>query len=411
MVSLSQKLVDALPLDRDGVTWDNDTPGLGLRVQRGKRTWVVRYRVAGVQRQKSLPGGLKLAKARDQANAIRTAAAVDGVDRVAERRAAAAAKRTAEQDARDRRGRELGRIVEAYLAGPAAKLAPRTVVEIKRYLNEAWKPLHGHDPDQLDRRTVVAELERIARERGPIASNRAKAYLSACLSFGVERGLLERNMLIGIKRLEPEEKRDRVLSEDELRAVWLAADPGKDYGLIVRLLILLGQRRDEVAGMRWSELDLGHGVWRLPGARTKNNRPHEVPLPRQVVELLARRSRPSGRDLLFGTGSGPFGAWTQSKARLDALVNLPAWVLHDIRRSAVTHMAEIGIAPHVIEAIVNHVSGHKAGVAGVYNRAQYSQEKRAALQRWADHVERIAAAGVAGANVVAFSSPSAASKG
>jgi integrase len=283
----------------------------------------------------------------------------------------------------------------------AAKLAPRTVVEIKRYLNEAWKPLHEHDPDRLDRRTVVAELERIARERGPIASNRAKAYLSACLSFGVERGLLERNMLIGIKRLEPEKKRDRVLSEDELRAIWNTADSGTDYRLIVRLLILLGQRRDEVAGMRWSELDLERGVWRLPAARTKNNRPHEVPLPRQAVELLAGRSRRPDRDLLFGSGSGPFSAWTQGKARLDAAVNLPAWVIHDIRRSAVTHMAEIGIAPHVIEAIVNHISGHKAGVAGVYNRAQYSQEKRAALQRWADHVEWIVA-GEPACNVVAF---------
>lgn len=236
-------------------------------MQRGKRSWVVRYRVAGVQRQKTLPGGLKLAKARDQANALRTAATVDGVDRVAEGRAAAAAKRKAEIEERSRRQRQLSKLVEAYLTDAEANtlpgerrkpLAESTLVELRRYLREAWKPLHGDDPEQLDRATIIAELKRIKQERGPIASNRARAYLSACLSYGVEMGLLTRNAIIGTKPLAPKVARERVLTDSEIREVWLATDPAIDYGAIVRLLLLLGQRREEVGGMQsgrsWSSI-------------------------------------------------------------------------------------------------------------------------------------------------------------
>jgi integrase len=406
MVALTQALVDSIPLDKDGVTWDDAAPGLGLRVQRGRRSWVIRYRVGGAQRQKSLQGDLELAKARKQAAAIRTAATVDGVDRVAEGRAKAAAARKAEVEARRAAQRRLGRLVEDYLAGPAAKLAPRTLVEVKRYLEEAWRPLHDHDPERLERREIVTELERIARERGPIASNRARAYLSMALTYGVERGLIERNACIGIKRLEPERPRDRVLSADELRSVWNAADPSTDYGAIVRLLLLTAQRREEVGAMAWSEIEPARQLWHLPASRTKNGLPHDVPLSQQAMTLIEGRERRVGRDLIFGNGQGPFSAWSQSKERLDARiaasgVALPPWTVHDVRRSVVTNLAEIGIAPHVIEAVVNHISGHKAGVAGVYNRATYAAEKRAALQRWADHVEALVAGEPAG-NVVAF---------
>ena len=194
-----------------------------------------------------------------------------------------------------------------------------------------------------------------------------------------------------------------MLSESELRAVWLASDPATDFGAIIRLLMLLGQRREEVGGMLWSELDLERALWRLPGARTKNHRPHDVPLPTQAVAILAACRRIEGRDAVFGRSKAAMasGGWSKGKADLDAEVNLPEWKLHDLRRSAVTHMAEIGVDPCIIEAVVNHISGAKAGVAGTYNRATYATPKRQALQRWADHVERIVT-GVAGDSVVAF---------
>ena len=140
-----------------------------------------------------------------------------------------------------------------------------------------------------------------------------------------------------------------------------------------------------------------------PGVPTKNGLPHAVPLSRQAMALISLRKRVEGRDLVFWTGQSSFSGWTKAKRRLDSQLKLmEPWVVHDLRRSFCTHSAELGIAPHIIEAVVNHISGHKGGVAGIYNRAQYAQEKRAALQRWADHVESIMAGEPDGDNVVTF---------
>ena len=264
-------------------------------------------------------------------------------------------------------------------------------------------PLHDHDAAELDQRSVAPVLTAIAAERGRTSANRAKAYLSCCLTFGVTAGLIDRNQLIGTRKPQNETPRDRVLSDTELSAVWKVADPSTDYGAILRLLMLTGQRRDEAGGMRWAELDLVRALWTIPAARTKNKRTHLVPMPKQAVAILAVVPRIEGRDAVFGRSDGEsFSGWSKAKARLDAVVNFATpWVVHDLRRTVVTGMAEIGIVPHVIEAVVNHVSGHKSGVAGIYNRATYLPEKIAALQRWADHVDRIVA-GTAADNVVAF---------
>ena len=390
---LTQKLVDALPANADRTHWDEETPGLGLRVQSGRRTWVVRYRTAGVQRQKTLaPGSLPLRKAREQAAEI-LAAARRGRDLVSEGRAEAEVRRR-EREQRERveeaqRTRRLGTIVERYLADAGRELRPRTIRELNRYLTVHWAPLHDQVTDEIDRRTIVSRLEEILNENGPTAANRARAYLSMACAWAVQRGLLDRNPVLGIRAIAREQARDRVLSPAEIRAVWGAADPATDFGCIVRLLLLTAQCRDEVAGMRWSELDLDAKVWCLAGERTKNRRPHEVPLSTQALDLLRARPRRSGRDLVFGEGADPFSGFGRAKAALDAASGVSDWTLHDLRRSAVTHMAELGIAPHVIETVINHVSGHKGGIAGVYNRAAYRADKAAALQRWADWLEGV----------------------
>ena len=394
----------------DGVTWDDLVPGLGQRIQAGKKSWIVRYRVAGVQRQKTLPGTLRRADARKQATAIR-AAAVEGKDRVAEGRATAAERRKAELEERGRRERRLGKLVDLYLealaAGPLPgkkkRLAPRTVTEIRRYLRDVWKPLHEHDAQTLDSRTVSARLARVRAQRGATASLRALAYLSTCLSYGMSIHLLTRNVAFEVTKPAAENVRDRALADQELITVWNAADPATDYGSILRLLILTGQRREEVGGMRWSELNLAKRTWSLPGNRTKNKRPHLVPLSTQAMAILTDRTRSEGSTHVFGRDDTGFSGWSKSKERLDKVLgdSVAQWWLHDLRRSCVTGMCEIGVAPHVVEAIVNHISGHKAGVAGVYNRATYAEEKAKALQRWADHVEELVRGERIG-NVVAF---------
>ena len=382
--------MDGIALDTDRVVWDDNAPGLGLRVQAGKRSWIVRYRVAGVQRQKSLDGHLKLARARSEASEIRTSAK-RGADIIAEGRAKA---EVAKREADAARARSLGTIVERYLPDAKKRLRPASFKVARLYLTgeRYWQQLRNRPADALGRREILTVLE---PWDGRITAAQMLAHLSACLTWGVERGLLERNPATGIRPPVEKVARERVLSDDELRAVWNAA--GDDtFGRIIKLLVLTGQRRGEVGGLRRAELDFDREVWSLPGARTKNKLPHDIPLSRQVKAILAQQDG----DPLFGGRNG-FWKWRQSKVELDAKLSLPPWTLHDLRRSAITHMCEIGISPHIVEAVVNHVSGHKGGVAGVYNKAKYSAEKRAALQRWADHVERLVS-GQPASNVVAM---------
>lgn len=146
--------------------------------------------------------------------------------------------------------------------------------------------------------------------------------------------------------------------------------------------------------MRWQELDLEGAVWCLPAERTKNGKAHDVPLTEATTEILRNRERRDDRDLVFGQGKGSFSGWSQAKARLDAHSGVSGWRVHDLRRTVVTGMAELGIQPHVIEALVNHLSGHKAGVAGIYNRAVYAAEKREAAAVWANHIDKIVNSGL-----------------
>jgi len=180
-----------------------------------------------------------------------------------------------------------------------------------------------------------------------------------------------------------------VLSNDELRAVWTVAGDLGDFGIIVQLLILTGQRREEIGGMTWQELDVEKALWSIPAERSKNRQAHEVPLSNPALMLLQTRQHHDQRDLVFGIGKGPFSGWSKAKARLDTRSGVQNWRLHDLRRTVVTGMAETGIQPHIIEAVVNHISGHKAGIAGVYNRAAYGPEKRSAMAAWADHVQAV----------------------
>jgi integrase len=201
--------------------------------------------------------------------------------------------------------------------------------------------------------------------------------------------------------------RDRVLNDGELRLLWRALDDEPALGPIIKLLTLTGARRREVSDMRFSELSEDSATWTIPGARTKNGKTHIVPLSKAAQALLRDMPRLAGCDFVFTiSGKRPPSGWTLAKRRIDKAMAkaagkpVPHWVIHDVRRSVATGMGEIGIQPHIIEAVLNHVSGHKAGVAGVYNRARYAAEKAMALQRWAAHVEGIVSGGHAKADVV-----------
>jgi integrase len=201
-------------------------------------------------------------------------------------------------------------------------------------------------------------------------------------------GLCESNPVIGTYKPKDTARRDRVLSDAELAAVWKSCREN-DYGKIVRLLILTAARRQEVGGMRWSEIE--NDVWTIPVERSKNGLAHALPLPPPAMQIIERVPQWGGRDWLFGVSGEGYRHWSASKVELDERSGVKGWVIHDLRRTTATRMADLKVSPHVIETVLNHISGHRAGVAGIYNRSTYVDEVRAALERWASHVEKLVA--------------------
>jgi integrase len=276
--------------------------------------------------------------------------------------------------------------IERYLARRKPWMKPRSFEEVERHLLAHSKPLHRSRLIEIDRRTIALRLAEIETDSGPVARNRVRSSLSAFFSWCVKEGLIEGNPVTGTAKADEGGSRERVLTEAELRSI-LRACNGGDYGDIIRLLLLTAQRRDEIGWLRWKEIDWDRGLIVLAPERTKNRRLHELPMSPQVRSLLEARPR-NGRQLVFGVGKGGFSGWSDAKAVLDERSGVKGWRTHDLRRTAATMMADkLGVLPHIVEAILNHQSGHKGGIAGVYNRARYLGEMRSALDRWATFVE------------------------
>jgi integrase len=367
------------------IVWDEALPGFGLRVNEGgSRMWVVQYRTAGKTKRETLgrADAVSLDDARKRAR--ETLARVHlGND-----------PHTEKKEAKVRASITFERIATQYLKRAKGRMKPGPYDDIERYLMRHWLPLHGMPIHKIQRAAVAARLNEIVEENGPFASNRARTALSTMYTWAMGEGLAETNPVIGTNKPTPEVTRDHVLTDAELAAVWRACQDD-NVGRAVRLLALTAQRRDEVGNMEWSEVDFGSGVWSLPKQRTKNGLPHDVPLSEPALSILRKIPRRNGRSLVFGEGEGGYQAWSAAKVRLDKRIaatgaKVRPWRLHDLRRTAATRMADLGVLPHVIEAVLNHISGHKAGVAGIYNRCTYAKEKRDALDAWARHVVSLA---------------------
>jgi integrase len=286
-------------------------------------------------------------------------------------------------------------LVEEYIADRRPELRPKTLRDTTSYLvGSYFKPLHSMAIEKVTRRDVAACLTRIKREHSPIVAATARAKLSAFFVWCLRQGYVEHNPTIGTEQLRRAVSRERVLSDAELAAIWNACD-NDEYGKVVRLLILTGCRRAEIGDMCWSEIDLDKGTWTLPAKRSKNGRAHTLPLMPLMRTILDAVPQMVGRDQLFGLRSHGFANWGEGKRALDQRLGdrVRPWVLHDIRRTAATGMANLSTQPHVIEAVLNHHSGHRAGVAGTYNRSPYEREVRNALATWHDHLRALVEGG------------------
>jgi len=280
-----------------------------------------------------------------------------------------------------------GEEIERYLLCKRTSLKPRSFIEDQRYLRKHAAPLHRLKLEEIDRRAIAVLLGQVETASGPIARNRLRSSLSSFFAWAIQEGLAETNPVQGTGKADEGNGRDRVLTQEELRKLWRNLGEDK-FSDIVRLLLLTGQRRGEISALAWSEVDLAKGMIILPPARTKNKRQHELPLSRQALAIIERQPRRNSSEFLFSDKQG-YKDWDTAKMKLDQRLRIAPWRLHDLRRTCATHLGELGVQPHHIEAILNHYSGHRAGVAGVYQRAKYEGEMRSALQKWADWIEGI----------------------
>jgi integrase len=210
--------------------------------------------------------------------------------------------------------------------------------------------------------------------------------LSSLFRFLLQHRRIATNPIVGVYQPQAAPARERTLTNAEIIAFWKATEKvAAPYSAIFKILLLTGARLNEVAGIRRDELSDDGATWTLPSDRTKNHRPLVLVLPPLILSLIPR---PAGPECFVFGGDKPVSSFSRTKAELDAAMpGVAPWRIHDLRRTAATGMADLGIMPHIIEAVLNHVSGAKAGVAGIYNRAAYADEKKAALERWANHID------------------------
>jgi integrase len=371
-----QNLDELKPAEKEYFAWSSDLPGFGVRVlPSGKKSWLVQFRIGDGRSIRKTIGSTRvvpLSMATERAQTLLAHAKVHGIDLAAQEKVDALARLK-------RRDSRLGSIIGAYLAEPETK-AKKSFGEIERYLVSVWAPVHDLDAETASRHDLIPTLRRIATERGSTTANRAKASLSSCITWAIRHGLLRRdNSPTAYLPAWLEQARERALSLEELGRIWQAAPlVHEQFGRMLRLLILTGCRRSEISDLSWQEVDFGRGVIELPGSRTKNGLPLVVPLPPAALAILAGVPRMSTSAVFIG-----FRPWSHAKAKLDDMLGLAPWVIHDLRRSVSTGLHEhLNADTHLIELCLNHASGSRGAIAGVYDRSQRLAERRDLLTGW-----------------------------
>ena len=443
-MKLTERKIEKLAAEhgrKDRLVFDDAQRGLAVRVTAsGGRTYLCQYTLHGHKWRVPLGACLAVAlsKAREAAAAVMGDVA-KGRNPAAERKDAAAAER-----ARRTRNRLTLRVLiddwnRLHLAGRR----PSYAVEAVRALHYAFADHLDDAAEDLDRAAVVRAMDALTRRRrrkdgdgagkpkGAAMTGRTAAYGRAAFAWAVKRGAVSVNPFAALPVVKSIAKRERVLSNTEIAEIWRAAgDTALPYGTIIRLLLLTGQRRGEVAGMAWNEISDDLTTWSLPPERTKNGAAHMVPLSTSARDLLrallpidaneAKRVlndwRATGALVVPGAVGTPFAGWSKAKRALDnAIVDARAkaaagagaspaplipWSVHDLRRTVATGLQRLGVRLEVTEAVLNHISGSRGGIAGVYQRHDWAAEKRAALDAWAAHVVSIVEGRFVGDNVV-----------
>jgi integrase len=361
--------------------WDPSCGGFGIRALRsGRRTWIYQYRNEHGRTRRIALGDVSAVNLDDAREAARLKAAsvAHGRDPSAERKNSRAAGSVLE-------------VLESYLSYAEKRQKTRSYKETKRHLRTHAASLHHEAAEAVRRRDITALLERIAKNSGPVAANRARATLSAMWTWGLRTGFIEaESNPVAFTLRYPEKAGERVLSDGELKAMWAATDDGRDYSRIARLCLLTGCRRGEMGGLRWEEVQADRIL--IGADRMKGNSAHEIALLPMISAALGTRPE-DAEGCVFGKRGTGYSGYSDGKEKLDAKlvragIHMPPWGLHDLRRTFSTRLHDAGVEPLVIEALLAH---KQQGVAAVYNRASFREAKRSALTRWHEIVVRVIA--------------------
>jgi integrase len=378
--------------------FDASFPGLALRItDKGAKSWSVFYRLNGRLRRFTIGSypAIKPAEARRAAqSALDTVRG--GSDPIEEKRAR-----------REQQNDTFASVLEDYLERQAKPNTRRsTYLEMKRAIErDALAKWQKRPIGSITKRDVIDLVDEIIARGARVQANRTLARLKTFFKWAAAKQRIAASPIADMELPTEEQTRDRVLSDDELRWLWTAcSEIGWPFGPLVQLLVLTAQRRDEVAGMARAEIVFADETWTIPRERTKNGIAHEVQLCGTAMAILESLPHIGGAGLIFTTtGETPVSGFSRAKRRLDDAVlaakrselgkqkddAIADWTLHDLRRTAATGMARLKILPHVVDRILNHTSGTIRGVAKIYNRFAYLDERRAALEAWGRYVDNL----------------------
>jgi len=384
MVRLTAKAIENLkPAAVRREIPDTGCRGLYAIIQpTGKKGWAVRYRFEGVSKKLTLDSALTLAAARQAATAALRELERGNDPAALKFEAQEAAEAASADRERDTVQRLADQFIEQYAKKKTRKNSWRQTEHVFHdIVLPAWPGRTVHD---IARRDIRELVERVAEDR-PVMANRTLAVLSKFFNWLCQRDVIPASPCVGVARPAEEHARERVLDDAEIHRLWLACEAiGGAAGSCIKLLLLTGQRRGEIAHLKWDEVK--GNLLELPGARMKGKQTHIVPLSTQAAAII--ESLPRIGDYVFG--ESPVTHFHRIKQQLDAHMGKTApWVVHDLRRTAASGMARIGIAVPTIEKTLAHRSGTFRGIVGTYQRHTFVPEMTVALQRWADHVAHV----------------------
>ena len=407
---------------KDRLVFDTVCPGLGCRITtKGTRTFLAQWTDPATRRKVREPlgvwGNLTIKQAREAAR-VRLGAVAKGINPKAER------ERQRQEAERERAESALTfeALIEEWKTLHLAHRRPRYAAEAERAIRCGLPHLLKRPAARISRAAAVNALDEIVKAGKAVTAGRTMAYARACFAWGKRRGKVPENPFAELPITAGATERERALSDAEIFEVWAAADTlSYPFGPFYKLMILTLQRREEVAGMLWSEIDLDKHVWTLPGTRMKNGKPHIVHLSESARAVLCAIPRVAGCDLVFSTTTYrlstsadavpkgkrktapmPISGFSQGKRYLDAAIAktrakaaaehgekfepMTAWRAHDLRRTGVTTLAALGFDSIVVDKLLAHQPAKLRGVAGIYQRHEFLRERAAALGAWAAHV-------------------------